>query len=465
MKKLIVTIILFIVLFYSRGFSQSTWQPSYVDMVFDLNDITMTDGNTAYIAGNDNENYGGTILKTTNAGVSWSHYYTKSGELNGISFPSAGTGFACSLDGSVAKTTNSGYTWQTKQLNSSKLNSIFFINNNTGFIVGYDGTVGKTVNGGLNWYISNIALGYVFTGVHFADANTGYICGYSLNKWGGGIVYKTTNAGVSWTPKQFSFDKINKIFFVNASTGFMVGVKPGNAIWKTTNGGQSWQDKYLGLPSEPKDVFFINAYVGIAAGKNGMVLRTNNGGNNWVLDNSNTSFNLNAVWIVDASTEITCNYKGYIVGTDGIILKNNNVPPLNCGSHKVYICHNDHTICVDTHAIDAHLMHGDFLGQCTNNNEGQYKVNQNPEQFKLYANYPNPFNPSTKIMFDLPFEANTKLIIYDAVGREVLRLVDNLLTAGKYEYEWNASNYASGIYYYKIFAGDFTDIKKMVLIK
>jgi flagellar hook assembly protein FlgD len=88
-----------------------------------------------------------------------------------------------------------------------------------------------------------------------------------------------------------------------------------------------------------------------------------------------------------------------------------------------------------------------------------------PNLYVLHQNYPNPFNPVTKIKFDIPKSAYSVIKIYDNLGREVSTLVSGGLKAGKYEVEWNAANYPSGVYYYKITSGDFTDSKKMVLVK
>jgi hypothetical protein len=140
---------------------------------------------------------------------------------------------------------------------------------------------------------------------------------------------------------------------------------------------------------------------------------------------------------------------------------------VRCGhdSDKVLVCHNGNTLCISAHAVPAHLAQGDYLGDCSENSKNGNVVNNIPDVFKLYTNYPNPFNPSTKITFDLPEDAYTKLIIYDLTGREVTRLVDNSLKAGRYEFEWNANNYASGIYFYKIQSGKYLEVKKMVLLK
>jgi photosystem II stability/assembly factor-like uncharacterized protein len=88
-----------------------------------------------------------------------------------------------------------------------------------------------------------------------------------------------------------------------------------------------------------------------------------------------------------------------------------------------------------------------------------------PNVFKLYDNYPNPFNPVTKIKFDLPENAFVKISIYDITGREVSNILKREVNAGSYEVQFNAGNLSSGTYFYRIEAGNFTEVKRMVLIK
>ncbi len=88
-----------------------------------------------------------------------------------------------------------------------------------------------------------------------------------------------------------------------------------------------------------------------------------------------------------------------------------------------------------------------------------------PAVYSLAQNYPNPFNPSTSIKFNVPKLSNVKLVIYDVVGREITTLVNEMKKPGSYEAVFNAENFASGVYFYRLEAGDFTDVKKMVLIK
>ncbi|HCA43679.1 MAG TPA: hypothetical protein DEP28_10565, partial [Bacteroidetes bacterium] len=80
-------------------------------------------------------------------------------------------------------------------------------------------------------------------------------------------------------------------------------------------------------------------------------------------------------------------------------------------------------------------------------------------------NFPNPFNPSTKIRFDLPFSSEVSLTVYDYLGREVKQLINGIKQAGAYEIEFDASNLASGIYFYTLKTGSNITTKKMTLIK
>ncbi|MBK6772217.1 MAG: T9SS type A sorting domain-containing protein [Ignavibacteria bacterium] len=83
----------------------------------------------------------------------------------------------------------------------------------------------------------------------------------------------------------------------------------------------------------------------------------------------------------------------------------------------------------------------------------------------MSQNYPNPFNPSTKINYDLPVDGNVSIVLYDLTGRQVASIVNEVKTAGYYTVSFNASNLASGMYFYRISASNFVSTKKMVLVK
>jgi hypothetical protein len=88
-----------------------------------------------------------------------------------------------------------------------------------------------------------------------------------------------------------------------------------------------------------------------------------------------------------------------------------------------------------------------------------------PREYTLEQNYPNPFNPTTTIKYSIPKAGIVRLIVYDVLGREVKQLVSEMKAPGNYEITFQGENYASGVYFYRLEAGDFTSVKKMVLVK
>jgi len=89
----------------------------------------------------------------------------------------------------------------------------------------------------------------------------------------------------------------------------------------------------------------------------------------------------------------------------------------------------------------------------------------NPTGYRLYDNYPNPFNPTTTIRYSLPEAAFTSIKIYDVVGNEVAVAVNEMKTAGTHQVTYNATSFSSGVYYYTIQAGSFMETRKMILMK
>lgn len=110
------------------------------------------------------------------------------------------------------------------------------------------------------------------------------------------------------------------------------------------------------------------------------------------------------------------------------------------------------------------LKQVDFDGSFSYSNAIEVSVGV-PTEFSLSQNYPNPFNPSTTIKFALPTASNVKITIYNTIGKEVATLVNGTMEAGTHSAIWNASNNASGMYFFKLEAGNFTATKKMMLIK
>jgi len=107
---------------------------------------------------------------------------------------------------------------------------------------------------------------------------------------------------------------------------------------------------------------------------------------------------------------------------------------------------------------------GSQLFQADKRNFGN-NLNGDITEYKLYENFPNPFNPSTEIYYQLPAGGNVKLKVYNVMGQEVMTLVDGFKEKGMYSVTFNAGSLASGMYIYKLEAGNYTQVKKMILTK
>jgi len=90
---------------------------------------------------------------------------------------------------------------------------------------------------------------------------------------------------------------------------------------------------------------------------------------------------------------------------------------------------------------------------------------QNPDNFILEQNFPNPFNPTTTISFSLPSRSFVSLKVFDGLGKEVAVLLSEELAAGNHAQQWNASGFSNGVYYYRLQAGTYFQTKKLVLLK
>ena len=125
---------------------------------------------------------------------------------------------------------------------------------------------------------------------------------------------------------------------------------------------------------------------------------------------------------------------------------------------------------VDKYVFNGHtywykLIDVNISGIRTEHGPISVKVPLMPIEFKLFQNYPNPFNPSTSIEFTLPKANDVRVEVFNIAGQNIETLLNKSMPAGYHEVEFNAQNLSSGIYFYKIQAGKFQDVKKMILIK
>ncbi|MCX6163295.1 MAG: T9SS type A sorting domain-containing protein, partial [Ignavibacteriae bacterium] len=270
--------------------------------------------------------------------------------------------------------------------------------------------------------------------VFFINENTGWVVGgdFSVER-----IFKTTNGGTNWNAQTSNTaNKLFSVYFINENTGWSVGgpsspkiIKTtnggtnwfthigGETIIKTTNGGITWFSQSSGDTRYLRDCYVKNSNTMIAVGQGGKIITTTNGGVNWIIHSTGSTIEL---WSVDFPSDTT----GYAIGTNVVLKTTNGGVTFVAG-----------------------------------------QSNNIPDEFKLFQNYPNPFNPRTNIKYQITNNSFVNLKVFDVLGKEVATLVNQNLQPGEYEVNFNSSDLTSGIYFYKLKSGDFSEIKKMLLIK
>jgi len=404
----------------AQGWSiQHTFSPAQ-----SLQCIRFYDANTGYTTA---PVYGGSMLevhKTTNGGVNWVDQnagYT--GErFMAIWITSPDTVYISGNDGHILKTVNGGTNWVTLTTNDSvQLWGMQFVNSTTGYAAGSYGHILKTTNAGASWFQLTNPMQNLLSSIYFRNANTGYISGSV-------IILKSTNAGANWSQLSAAFqnfEDMNQIQFTDDNTGF--GVTSAGRLFKSTDAGATWAISTISSNSLMTENF-VDGNTGYACGWAGTILRTTDGSATWATQTSPVNEILTSVYFTSPTT-------GYIS-----------------------------------------TWNGEVLQTTTGGLSFVEKISGSvPENFSLRQNFPNPFNPTTDILFSiapplgLPLSGGdaegVRLTIYDILGREISTLVNEPLSPGTYRVRWNATNYSSGVYFYTLSTGTFRDTKKMVVVK
>jgi photosystem II stability/assembly factor-like uncharacterized protein len=393
--------------------------------------------------------------------------------IRSLQFTSVNTGYAVAQNTSSGpsqflKTTNGGYNWQSIPFPYRFCGASNFVDNNTGFVIGANSnntvycTIFKTTDGGINWVIKDSM--YALYIIKFYDHNTGFIAADFGN------TYKTTNCGENWTFYHMVSDFYTPydLCCLDADNWLITFHTDNNLLKKTTNGGINWNVLDLGGPGGIylQSLSFINSTTGYNAYFYGEIYKTTNKGVDWTPIDTIASFNAVSLNFVDENT-------GYLLGrssTGGICKTTDG------GYNWTRQMTNPNVLLYSSYFFNSYsgFVSGENGTIFKTTNGGSVFVNNTsseiPSTYSLSQNYPNPFNPSTTIKFSIPENGKLKngiviLKVYDILGNEVATLVNESLKPGTYETTFDGSMLPSGVYFYKICAGDFSETKKMLMIK
>ncbi|HCN37981.1 MAG TPA: hypothetical protein DIS94_09760 [Bacteroidetes bacterium] len=384
--------------------------------------------------------------------------------IRDVEFINRYTGWACG-EMNILKTTNGGLNWLLQpNPATNSIQQLYPVDSNIVYAVGRSNNILKTTNGGENWVKLETGMppNYAYEGVHFINKDTGWICG-SLR------VLKTTNGGKSFENISVNSD-LEDIRFKNSLEGITCGLF--GAFYRTTDGGYNWLRIPIIINSGLYTFYrmsFINENTGWMAGgpqEVGDVYKTTNFGISW---DSIGVINSGNDWIY--TVEFSSLNTGYAGGEQGRMFKTTDggsswkeqqVQQFGIGYIRSIWAYNDSIVWSvgNLGKILYTQTGGDTVVNITQISEIV------PDKFQLYQNYPNPFNPVTNIRLSIKKFSKVELVIYNSLGVEIQKLINERISAGEYSYMWNAEKLSSGLYFYSlIIDGIAVDTKKMLLVK
>lgn len=503
--------------FFKSTDGGATWQElGYRFTNSRIRDISFSDNNTGYLVGT------GFIYKSTNGGDTWNQQTVPfSGDINEVVAVTPDLAIAGCNDGSVLRTSNGGTSWQNIPTGITGTNStilaIDFANENIGLVAAYNGTVARTTDGGVTWNIISTIVGTSPWDMHMVDSLYAWVSGT------GERIFRTTDGGFTWT-QQLAVGGLGTygISFIDRNIGVAGGT--GGNTYYTTNGGETWSpavtppgNTVWGIHIAPSPVF---GSVAMTACASGYVYISKDGGRNWTVEPRFTISTMDDVWMTDAAN-------AWFVGNSGLVLKYTEPAniPVELASFSAFVSGTNVTLkwttgseinnsgfdverlkvksqnsndvdwerigFVEGRGTTTEPVSYSFVDNNLTSGTYQYRIKQIdfdgtfkyynlpeaieiglPNNFELAQNYPNPFNPTTIISYNIPSVISTEgrnlrvqLKVYDILGNEVATLVDGFKEAGYHSVEFNAATLASGVYFYKLQAGSFTETKKMILIR
>lgn len=435
------------------------WTELSLDVNWTIRSVDFLDEQKGAVIGD----FGG-VATTSNGGLNWNTNYDRFiYDVNSLQFVDENIGYLSTSHDSLLKTTNKGDDWFPILPNEHPypFGKLAFINADIGWVFKTKSLkINKTTNGGTNWVdqvINNTPNGFSPVDIQFVNESVGFIGGIYSNPIPFYSLMKTTDGGYNW--EEIKTSGLAKFFFIDSSTGWLGrGGLSTSELSKTTDGGKSWNMINIPYGYAFQSIDFVNNLTGYTCGDLGTILKTTDGGNNWSKHLSNLSGNFLKIQFPNSQT-------GYI-GLSGNIMKTINggqswhemhIPAFN-GIYELSFINGD----------IGWIAGGKSILRTTNGGGtvGIEPVPNTPTSFSLSQNYPNPFNPSTNIGFEIPTKQKVSLIIHNIIGQSVAVLVDDVLSAGSYSYSFNAPDLPSGVYFYKLTAGnEFSQTKKMLLIK
>jgi len=426
-------------------------------------------------------------------------------DFNRVSMVSSTTGYTAGEDHRVMKTTDGGATWfrvTDPATSTGDLETCAFIDENNGYVFGASGVGYKTTDGGSTWTPLTTTISGTIYGSSFLDAMTGYMCGSS------GALVMTTDGGTTFTTLDpGNTSTLYSIDMVNSNVGYISGSS--GRVRRTTDGGVTWDTVDVGYTGVTLySVSFKDENNGMTGGSVGRTYYTTDAGNTWNFENTSMS-TIYHVYVEKASADTAA----YAVGTNAYVMRNyHTIVPVELASFSASVNGDEVTLSwitatelnnsgfeierksgeeewtalgfIEGHGtstetqvysfVDRGLLTGTYNYRIKqidfNGSYKYYELSEEiniaaPNSYDLSQNYPNPFNPTTRIKYSVPVDGFVNIAVYNVLGEKVAELINSIQKAGNYEFTFDATNFASGVYLYRMESGNFVSVKKMMILK
>jgi photosystem II stability/assembly factor-like uncharacterized protein len=451
--RFIINIPLLMLILTSRVCSQTWWSELNSGVTTTLTSVSVPDPNIRWACG-----YNGTVIKSNAFPINFTiANYGIPSNINlftiwGININKALCAGNSGSNTYVYRTSNSGNNWvQVFTQANGSINAIWLRDTVRGIMIGNPvggrWSIWRTSNGGINWDSTGMYLPQAGSetgwnnSIYFVDSNYMSTVRHLWFGTNNSRVYHSTDFGFTWTAQSIVPESSSMSLLFSYWSQPSAGYSGGSNLMQTSNYGSSWSIVPNTLGSGN-----ITGLAGNMGGVDGPFPFS------WYVRNDNKIY-----YSEGFGTYWTVQY----TAPSGIFRYMSQARPGEYGE------------------IFAVRDNGG-ISYCSCTPSGIRKTSgEVAEDYLLEQNYPNPFNPVTKIKFSLPGRSEggphaslssgawpgVRLIIYDITGCEVATLVNESLKPGTYEVEWDGSNYSSGVYFYKLITDEFTETKRMVLVK
>ncbi|HSP86977.1 MAG TPA: YCF48-related protein [Ignavibacteriaceae bacterium] len=449
--------------------SGNTWTIKELNLYNNLTSIIFNDENNGFL-------FGDGLLKSTDSGENWENLNKEvNNDIYDIDFISIQEGIAFGNNG-VYKTYDGGNSWIPKFNPGGLLynitGTIKMVSDSVGWLLARYENIYKTNDRGESW--NNIIFyepNQSYDQMEFYDENLGILTTFEESNPGSGIYdisncFITTNGGEGWVKKPLDSLYFDKLKFTDPTHLFGTNRF---GLWLSRDTSRTWENIYSGNGSSAFD--FYDSLFGVYSFSYWGSLITTNGGISWGTINKEVGSHVSDCRIL--GPDYSGSYRVIESGGNGVLMLTYIYPngeinysyqmPSYTGKslNKIDEFVEDDFPNVWITGNGFTILYRQFEKISTDVDITDYQ----PQTFYLSQNYPNPFNPETKIKFSIPENSHVLIKIYDILGNEIISLVDEEKPAGVYEVLFDGKNLASGFYFYRINTGDFTETKKMILLK